>query len=262
MVSEDKPRVEQVALSHVLDNAYEEFEFSVQSVSARFVLWGSFRDAADLQFNYFEAKDKKHLLDGRRTAKSLRAEELTLKEDVEFAAAEAEKYVAWVRKHGGQPILREMLVSYCTAFENCLKNVALVFALANKKTQGLNGQVFIPGDQYRNALHDIRDRWRAAGSADRSRAEQFFESEIQRVNVDSDRFKFLPINSPEWDVCRAAYQARNALVHQLGRPSETIEIDGSPLPAGWEIQLTPKHLLAVQQAFKTILWPLDPLNLL
>ena len=261
-MSEDKPSVEQVALSHLLDNAYEEFQLSVHSASARLVLWGSFSDAADLRLNYFAAKDKKHLLDGRRSAKSLGTEELALKEVVELGAAEAEEYVAWARKHGGQPIFREMLISYCTAFENCLKNVALVFALANKKAQGLGGQVFVPGDQFRNALHDIQARWRAAGSTERSRAEQFFDVEIVRVNVDPARFNFLPMNAPEWCACRAAYQVRNALVHQLGRPTETVEIDGTPLPAGWEIQLSQKQLFAVQRAFKKILWPLDPLNLL
>jgi hypothetical protein len=215
-----------------------------------------------LQQNYFAAKDKKHLLDGRRSAKSFSTEEAALKATVEFGAAEAEEYIAWVRKHDGQPILREMLISYCTAFENCLKNVALVFSLANKKTQGLNGQVFVPGEQFRNALHDIDDRWRAAGSAEAGRAEQFFDSEIQRINVDSARFKFLPTNAFEWHACRAAFQARNALVHSLGRPFQTIEIDGTPLPAGWEIHLSPKQLSAVEGAFKKILWPLSPLNVL
>jgi hypothetical protein len=259
-VSETKPRVEQVALSHLLNNAYEEFKLSVHSASARFVLWGSFRDAADLKQHYFAAKNKKHILDGRRSAKSFSPSDSNLKEVVELGAAEAEAYVDWVREQNGQPILREMLVSYCTVFENCLKNVALVFLLANKKKQGLGGLVFVPGDEFRKALHSIQDRWRTAGSAEKSRAEQFFDSNIQSVNVDCSRFKFLPMSAPEWSTCRAAYQSRNALVHQLGRPIETLEIDGTPLPAGWEIQLTPAQLLAVQRSFEKILWPLDPLN--
>ena len=256
------PRSEQVALSHLLDNAYIEFKQSVHSAGARFVLWGSFKDAADLQKNYLSAKEKKQLSDARRNAKSLSENEVLLKAAVEAAAIEAEEYRSWARQHSAQPILREMLVSYCSAFEACLKNVALVFSLANIKVQSLERQVFVPSDQFRKTLSDVKDKWRASGDADRSRAECFFSKHIAGCNPDLKRFSFLPSDAHEWRTCHAAFLARNAIVHQLGRPSVQIVLADEVIHPGWEIDLSLKQLQAVKDAFHTILNPLDPFNLL
>lgn len=253
---------EQVALQHLLDSAYEEFQQSLHSGAARFVLWASFKDSVALQRHYFEAKDKKHLLDGRRSPKNLTAQEAELKDFVEGAASEAEQYVAWARSLHGQPILREMLVSYCSAFECCLKNLALVLRIAKGKKNGLSGQVFVPGDEFRRTLREIQGKWSESGERGRSRAENFFESEIVGNEVSGGRFRFLSMDSPEWLVCRSAFQVRNAVVHQLGRPSEPISIAGEDLHAGWEIQLSSKQLRAVQRAFLGILSPLNPLHYL
>lgn len=148
--------VEQVALRHLLDNAYEDFKQSLHSAAARFVLWGSFKDSDELVNHYFSAKSRKDLTDGRRSSKSLTEQEMAFRNSVEIGAFEAFQYVSWARKHGGQPILREMLIAYCTAFENCLKNIALVFALANIKKHGIEDQVFVPSEQFRKTLGDIK----------------------------------------------------------------------------------------------------------
>ena len=250
-----------MALSHLLHNAYEEFSQSLHSIGARLVLWASFKNAAELQQHYFSAKGKNHILDGRRS-KSLSSQEIDLKELVESSALEAEEFVDWARAHGGQPFLREMLISYCSAFETCLKNVALVFALAEKKQQGLDGQVFVPGDEFRRTLRDIQDKWKDARDGERSTAEGFFELKILSANPTTARFEFLPMSAPEWLVCRAAFQARNALVHQLGRPTTSIEIADQTLHPGWEIELSTKQLQAVREAFLRILWPISPLGYL
>ena len=252
--------VEQVALSRLLDNAYEEFSQALHSVGARFVLWGSFKGALELQQHYFSAKDKKHLLDGRRS-RSLSQKDLELKELVEELAQEAEEFATWALKQDRQPILREMLTSYCAAFEACLKNVALVFALAERKKQGLDDQVFVPGDEFRKTLRSIQDQWIAARGRERSTAETFFESQVLSKEAIATRFSFLSLTAPEWVTCRAAFQARNALVHQLGRPSESIEIAGECHHAGWEIQLTTKQLQEVRRAFLNILEPVNPVRL-
>lgn len=247
-----------MVLNHLLTNAYEEFSQSLHSIGARFVLWGSFKNAAELQQHYFLANNKKFLLDGRRT-KSLSTEEIVLKELVEYAASEAEEFFTWARSHGRQPLIREILISYCSAFEACLKNVALVLALAKNKKQGLQGQVFVPGDEFRRTLRDIQAKWKNLRGGDLSTAESFFESEILSAASVASHLKFLPMTAPEWLVCRAAFQARNAVVHQLGRPTITIEIAGKPLPAGWEIELSTKQVQEVRKAFLQILWPISPL---
>lgn len=249
--------VEQVALRLLLDNAYEEFSHTLQSVGARFVLWGSFSSAKELQQHYFLAKGKKHILDARRS-KSLSQEDADLKDLVEGFAGEAEQYAAWVRKHSGQPILGEMLISYCTAFENCLKKVALVFALAEKKKLGLDDQVFVLGEEYKKTLKFVQDQWKPAKGTGQGTAEVFFESQILNRGAIASQFKLIPMDASEWVTCRSAFQVRNALVHQLGIPTELIEIgDESHYPAS-PMQLTRKEIWAVRQAFLALLRGFDP----
>lgn len=257
MAIKGQSSVEQVALRLLLDNAYEEFFHTLQSVGARFVLWGSFSSAEELQQHYFLAKGKKHILDARRS-KSLSQEDADLKDLVEELAGEAEQYVAWVRKHSRQPILVEMLISYCTAFENCLKRAALVFALADKKKLGLDDQVFVLGDEYKKTQKFVQEQWKPARGSGRSTAEVFFDSQILNRRAVASQFKLIPMDEREWVTCRAAFQVRNALVHQLGVPSESIEIAGDCLHAGSEMQLTPKQIMEVRRAFLVLLRGFDP----
>ena len=253
-------------LNNLLDNAYKEFTHSVHSVGARIVLWGSFKDSDHLQKNYFSARDKKHLSDARRSKKSLSDEEARQKRAVEIFSSMAQEYRDWARQNDKQPILREMLVSYCSAFEACLKNVALVFALAKNKKGDLQKQVFVPGDEFRRTLSDVKENWNASGKdaavkdGVRSRAEHFFFCHIADVNPDVNLFKFLPMEAEAWRTCHAAFLARNAIVHQLGRPEKQIEIAGETLHPLWDMDLSTNQLIAVEKAFREIIFPIDPLS--
>lgn len=251
--------VEQVALSHLLDNAYEEFQQSLSSVGARFVLWGSFDSAEALKENYFRAKKKEALLDRRRGEKSRTNEENQLISLVEDSAESAYEYVEWAKKHSSQPIMREMLTSYCTAFEACLKNTALVFAIASKKKQGIEARVFVPGDEFKRFLDEIKNAWKLSGSAEKFRAKTFFDEHVRQKNPSPDLHPFLDSSTSthaEWEICRAAFNLRNAIVHQLGRSSEQETIGSTIFPARWEIELNSTVLSLVSKSMRAILSPL------
>ncbi|MFC7460694.1 hypothetical protein [Hydrogenophaga defluvii] len=246
--------MEQVPLRRLLENAYEQFSQSLHSANARFVLWASFRDADDLQQHYFSTKGKLHLVDKRRNELSLTDDELVLKNVVQRSSIEAAEYVEWARLQNGQPILQEMLVSYCSAFEACLKNVALVCKLASSKRGGLDDQVFVPGPQFSRVVRELKDAWNDARPDDeKSRAEVFFESFIQSCSHPDSNINILHSTSPEWSVCRSAFVLRNAIVHQLGRPSQQVELGLSTFHPGWEMQLTPKDVDFVKNALLRIL---------
>lgn len=257
----DSKRPEQVALSLLLESAHQEFEHAVKSIGPRFLLWGSFDSAEVLAENYFKAKKKNRLADGRRTARSFSSDESRLKRTVGIAAAQAWEYVEWANQLDRQPILRDCLVSYCAAFEACLKNVALVFKLAKKKPRGISDQVFVPGDEFKRYLKEISDDWEKCGQ-DREafRFKAFFDQFICLVNPAPDLYPFP--NSPDdnlthWQICQAAVKLRNAVVHQLGRPSEQESIGDDVFPAMWEVELKARHLKLISESMQKVISPLS-----
>lgn len=66
-----------------------------------------------------------------------------------------------------------------------------------------------------------------------------------------------PANPAEkdWDVCTAAFQVRNANVHNLGVMPSTVSLGSLELHASWLIELTQTALAEVGDAFSKILEP-------
>jgi hypothetical protein len=239
--------VEQVSLRLLFDNVREEFQQSLHSVAARFVLWGSFSDSFSLQNNYFEAKDKRQLIDRRRTEKSLTVDELYLKDLVAEYADEADKFRNWLVYKNRQPLLNEMLISYCTAFEACLKNTALVFSLA--KNNGMDYQVFVPSPEFKKFLKEIKKNWNSReADSSKSRIISFFDDFIKIPNPLPGEFKFLDTSSPQWAICAEAFKLRNAIVHQLGRPSEQLIIGNSVFSPAEPAELKAEDLELIRVA--------------
>jgi hypothetical protein len=253
-------RCEQVALSRLLDIAWGDFDKSLLSAGARFVLWRSFSSKEALIANHLSARGKSNLLDGRRTEKSRTDEENNLIAAVDDAASEAIAYLDWARNHGGgQPILRESLVSYCFAFEGCLKNVAVAFALAETRPDKLKGIAFVPDEEFKNVLKKVKLDWKNCGASGKFRARVFFDEFIFKRNPDIHRYPFYERTSDEdWEVCQAAFDLRNAIVHQMSRPTEQINLAGTIFDPHCEIELKMTHLRAARISMKKLLDSLDP----
>lgn len=254
-------KTEQMALSHLLDVAWDEFDKSLLSAGARFVLWGSVSSEEALATSYLVSKGKSKLTDGRRTEKSRTSEENDLVDAVNSAANDICTYVKWAKNHGGgQPILRDALVSYCVAFETCLKNVAVAFTLANARPNGLDGVAFIPDDEFKKTLKLVKDGWKSSNISGQFRAKVFFTRFLVEGNPTPTRFSFGDApNDEAWNDCCAAFDLRNAIVHQMARPSEQLNIANTVFDTHREIELTAKHLRVVGDAMRTVLSPLDPI---
>ncbi len=254
---------EQIALRLFLESSYEDFSRTLLSTNALFVLWGSFIDADDLAKRYLKLKGKSELADQRRSAASLPKTDVSLRNQVQTASTEAADFLEWARQNGGgQPLLRESLVRYCTAFETCLKNVALSFRLASELQLTLDGAVFVPSRQFSRTLKDVTEQWSQSRDRERSRAAVFFDESIVQVNPEPLRYRFLPSDNEEWTSCSAAFELRNAVVHELARPARQIELGESIFEPRVEIELRTSDLAMVRKSMERILFPLDPLSLL
>lgn len=254
----DQRNFEQVTLSRLLEIAWDEFDKSLLSVGARFVLWGSFSDQSSLAESYFRAKGKVKLIDGRRTANSRSPEENQLVDLVNDAANDIAEYLKWAKNNGdGQPILREALVGYCIAFEACLKNVAVVFLLA--KNVGLNGVAFIPNAEFKKAFKFVKDGWRKSEVDGKFRGKVFYENFLINENPNPDQFPFsMHLDSDRWSDCWAAFDLRNAIVHQMGRLDEQVTLGNTVFTPNREIEIKPKNLSVVANSMREVLSPLDP----
>lgn len=151
-----KSNVEQISLDIVLNNAHSKLINSMRSANAVQVLWLSFKNKSALANQYAAAKDKKHLFDGRR---KLSKADARFKDTLIVATEEAQWYAQWNRENSFQPIFQESLVTYCAAFENFLKTVAVVFRLANENKSGLSRQIYIPGPELTKARADMEKKW-------------------------------------------------------------------------------------------------------
>lgn len=256
MVKDAPKSIEQIALGRLIENAYETFDKSLLSVGGRIVLWGSFTDEKELAEQYFLSKRKNHLLDRRRR---LSAADVDFKEGIEWAASEAFEYIKWARDLGGQPILYESIVTYCAAFENCLKTIAVAFQLAEADGRGdLSKQIYVPGPELAKARSAINKAWDRSSQHDVPRVRGFFESEIRAKNPAKAPFKFEDVSEKDWGICGSAFKLRNAILHSMGRPSEQIQLDEDIFHPGWDIELSTRNLRTVKNGLLTPLAPFSP----
>ena len=254
--------VEQVDLRRIVELAHREFDKGLLSTNAKYLLWGSFSSADELVQRFLQAKGLDELADRRRTARTRTQQENDRLEWIEAYAAEAQDYVTWARENQGQPILREALVTYCTLFEGCLKNVSLAFRLAAEKQRGLDDRVFIPGDQYRRALKAVKSEWLNSASEGQSRARTFFRSHVLAKNPDPASYPASLTEEVDWQRCDAAFHLRNAVVHQMSRPSLQVELGGSVFSPGWPIELRQKDLQVVESAMRSVMHQFGPFAIL
>lgn len=246
-------RSEQIAIQRLLANAYETLDKQLLSISGKVVLWGSIDSKDGLRDRYLLNKGKKSLLDRRRR--------LTLEEENEWievdnAASAAWDYLQWARNDSGQPIARESLVMYWSAFENCLKSVATAFLVATgREVRQIEGQIFVPLSALNAARRKIRDQWSSREFQLAPKGKLFFETAIVQRNCFPGRFKFTQLDVGIWDRIGAAYQARNAIVHSMGLATEQFDFGGRSLYPGDRVELEASVLRQVAKDFRTVLEP-------
>lgn len=259
---------EQVSVDLMLDRAWREFDLRMLSIGASYTLWGSFKDADDLLSRFCWAKGLQRLLDKRRCLSDSEQEQL---EDIRLRAVNASRYRDWARDEDGRPILREILVGYCTAFENALKSVAVSFELASRNGDW-DPQFFVTAKELSEVIKMVQGKWKGAGGGRGDldqRAIRFYRENILQKNPNSARWPFLNPESEEnskwhqaprqhWLDCESAFRLRNDVVHANGiRGHDRIEVHTESFHPKEELALTTKTIRAVELAFRGILDPID-----
>jgi len=147
-----RPSVEQVGLQFIIDNAHEQFAKTVLSTRTKVLLIGGYVDESTALKAYLRRHRPE--IDRRKKISEYDSAYLDLAEEY---AQSAQEYIEWVRADAGQPIYREALVSYTTAFENCLKAIAMAFVLAEGRADAaLNAQVKIPSIELSTARRGLQ----------------------------------------------------------------------------------------------------------
>lgn len=245
--------VEQIAIERLLDNAYEIFDQQLLSISGSVVLWGSVGSSEELRDRYLSNKGKKTLLDRRHR---LTADEELEWIDFDNAARDAWNYLQWAKKHLGQPIARQSLIAYFTAFENCLKSIAIAFSVTSSaQAKRVDGQFFVPLSILNEARRRIGKQWSSKEYRDGPKGKLFFENEIVRKNPFPSHYVFRPLDEDVWNRIGVVYKVRNAIVHSMRLAQEQFDFDGRSLYAGDEIEVQARALRAIAVDFRKVLDP-------
>lgn len=250
-------QVEQVSLEFIVKNAFDNFTKAVLFTRTKVLLIGGYVDqSAAMKAYLFRTRPD---IDRRR---KLGVEDENYVSMVESYAADADQYINWVRLEGGQPVWRDALVSYCSAFENCLKAIAVAFMLSEFQTETWpNAQVIIPSEDLTRARRKISKQWSEV-EGDMPKVRQFFEAAV-RSRKAAKHFYALKndLSEPDWEICSTAFQVRNAIIHNLGYMHQSVSLGKLDLYASWQIELNQQAAATVADAFSRALSPFDPNSL-
>lgn len=203
--------IEQIALSRLVENAYEVFDKGLMAIAGRMILWGSFNDAEKLAKRYMQADGKATFEQSRiKNPKLTKVEFLSM---TSWHAGKALEYKKWARDHNGQPIYFEALVTYCASFENFLKAVSVAFDLAKGST--LNRQIFVPSNELTQAYKRARSLW--DGCEGNRRFQEFYEQHVVARTPIGSLYQFPLIVEGEWQECIDIFRLRNAILHNMAR---------------------------------------------
>ena len=253
VVNRCKEAPEQIAVGLLLENASECFDHKLLSITGSIVLWGALGTSDELRDRYLTNKGKKELLDHRR--RQTVDEELEWIE-VDNAARDAWNYLQWAKNDSGQPISRDSLVNYFTAFENCLKSIATAFSVASSnQAEQIDGQFYVAPSILSKARRRIRNQWTSNEYGDSPKGQLFFENEIVGKNPFPSRYVFHSLNQGLWDRIGSVNKERNAIVHSMGLVTEQFDFDGLSLYPGDEIDVTAKALRVIAADFREVLDP-------
>ena len=243
-------KFEQVALRLIIHNSRKSFRRTLMSTRAKILLVGSFDGRSDVVNDY--VKQKYPGVDLRKKT----SEEVENLRGVLTSSflPDAKAYSSWIREHSFKPIWEEALVSYCGAFEACLKSIAMAFYIGRNQADGLRYEIFMPGGEITEARRLIAREW-SKEVDDLPKCQSFYKRFVSNSQYISEFPEHALITDEAWDVCSAAFQIRNFIVHNLSVASSTVELGSATFHAGSRVDFKFSHLRTVENAFELVLSP-------
>lgn len=223
-----------LTIEEMLDKAFCDLEYALQSLGSLFVLWGSFSSEDDLRKNYLNAKGKSYLLDRRRTAKSLSDQDINLINAIDEAVADAHRYHQHLTDTERQPLMRNLVVQYSSAVEDFLKRICIAQLLYDNEPS-LNARV--RQKNFNKAVKDATTSWRRAQNGGQSTARIFFTNHLHNGFPDETRWS-VGTEDSDWEIIDSAFSIRNVIIHRCGRPNEIISLSHITFLPNQEVCIT------------------------
>lgn len=239
---------EQLSLSRLIEVSTDDFDVGLKRWQFLLLAAHSGIGAVDLAKALAKSRGLK-LFDERRR---LDANAEAKREYLERIAEGADEYSIWIRERGFQPLLRDLLVSQCVAFENYLKSVGVASCLASKDKASLEKLIFVPSAEFRQAHREVNQWWDQRREAKvASFIEQFFLGK-KAIFDNYSGLKRLDLAAwtEVWDDC---FRLRNAIVHSRARPSQQLKIGAETFSPFEEAVTTEFTLVAIDSAFRAVM---------
>ena len=250
---------EQFQVNLFLDRTWTEFRQKTFPIDSLKILWRSFESPEELMDLYFNATGQSHLLE---EGAELTPQDRELIKETDWYAKQVYEYREWARNAGGDPLFREELVRYCSAFENALKRVALVFRVL--KEYEPSPLLYIEAIKMKEFRVATLKAW---SDSKYPTAENFCIENIVRCNPNGDRWDWqLPqdwadgdiYSSREaWDCVKNAFTLRNKIIHEDGFLSQDIDFVDLRLAKNQDVDVDMKLVRKIQSCVTNLMWPLE-----
>ena len=249
-VSESKYQIpERLALELMIKNARISFRRALQSTKSKILFLGSFNGQSHVVNDFLRNR-----LPDVDLRKKLSKENESLRSRLTSFSSEAKVYAQWTRKQSFGPIWDEALISYCTAFEACLKSIAIAFKIGQNQSQRLKYQVLIPSSDVTKTRRIVSYEWQKEVD-DVPKCQDFYGRFIKN-NLCIESFSDIePITQETWDICGVAFQLRNFIIHNLSIAPSTVELGKKTFHAGSKVDLAFGDIRDIEKAFELVLKP-------
>ena len=251
--------VEEFSVDRFLDRIWTEFRLKTFPVDSLKILWRSFESPEELTDRYFYATGQSHLLE---KGAELTSQNRELIEEADWYAKQVYEYREWAREAGGDPLFREEVVRYCSAFENALKRVVFVFKIL--KNYGPVPPSHIDAIKMEGFRRATLKAWL---DATHPRAENFYIENIVGSNPNGDRWAWqnpqdwadgdIFSSREAWDCVNRAFTLRNKIVHEDGFLSQEIDFVDVRLVENQYVDVNMKLVRKIQSSVKNLMWPLE-----
>jgi hypothetical protein len=156
------------------------------------------------------------------------------------------------------PLLQLSLVNACSSYENALKQFSVAIALGYKprETKTYGRTVFLGSADLINAHKDARRNWEKSPTCAAFLRDYVYhdiailETEVLVPTTADD--------APDVEKVENAFLVRNDCIHNMGRSSKQLDLEGVSQFLGRPVSLSPAVIRGVCESMMRLVKPFDP----
>ena len=243
---------EQLSLTRLIEVSVDDFELSLKYWKYSFLATHSNIDS-HVMLKEVARKRSSKLFDERRKS-TLTEDEYRKKDHFHAMADDANEYQKWIVDRELQPLIRDLFLSQCVGFENCIKTLAVASEFS--RLHGLSSErlIFVPSKEFNDLHKRVNNVWGDKKHVS-DRLEYFFQTYFPKHALLTNHYSgLLRFDFVKWlPIWHEIYRLRNAVAHSRARPSEQLEIGDEIFRPSEEAQLTEFTLGYVCAAFQELI---------